>query len=63
MKRQLVLKEVIFKKKRLFKDELNQIIFSLDLSKYNKIGNKQFRTAQRLIIILYFRINIFLREF
>lgn len=65
MTRQLVLKEVVSKKKRLFKDELNEIILSLDLPKYNNItGNKQFTTAQKLgVVILYFRSKISLREF
>lgn len=65
MSRQLVLKEIVSKKKRLFKDELNEIILSLDLPKYNnKTGNKQFTTAQKLsVVILYFRSKLSLREF
>ncbi len=65
MARQLVLKEIILKKKRSFKEELNEIILSLDLPKYpNKMGNMQFTTAQRLsLVILYFRSKLSLREF
>lgn len=65
MTRQLVLKEVIPKKKRTFKEELNEIILSLDLPKYdNKTGNKQFTVAQKLsVVILYFRSKLSLREF
>ena len=65
MERQLVLKEIVSKKKRLFKDELNEVILSLNLPKYNnKTGNKQFTTAQKLsVVILYFRSKLSLREF
>ena len=65
MSRQLVLKEIIPKKKRTFKDELNEIILSLNLPKYsNKTGNKQFTDAQKLSsVILYFRSKLSLREF
>jgi len=65
MTRQLVLKEAIPKKKRTFKEELNEIILSLDLPKYdNKTGNKQFTVAQKLsVVILYFRSKLSLREF
>ena len=65
MERQLVLKEIIPRKKRLFKDELNDIILSLNLPKYsNKYGNKQFTVAQKLsIVILYFRSKLSLRDF
>ena len=65
MARQLVLREIIPKKKRTFKDELNEIILNLDLPKYpNKMGNRQFTTAQRLsAVILYFRSKLSLREF
>lgn len=65
MVRQLVLNEIIPKKKRSFKEELNEIILSLDLPKYsNKMGNKQFTDAQKLsCVILYFRSKLSLREF
>ncbi len=40
-----------------FRQELNKISLSLNLPKYsNKMGNKQFTTAQKLsVVILYFR--------
>lgn len=65
MERQLVLKEIISKKKLTFEDELNEIILSLNLPKYNnKTGNKQFTTTQKLsCVILYFRSKLGLREF
>ena len=65
MSRQLVLKEIISKKKRTFKEELFEILLSLNLPKYpNKHGNKQFTTFQRLgLVILYFRSKLSLREF
>ncbi|MCA9487077.1 MAG: hypothetical protein KC548_05470, partial [Nanoarchaeota archaeon] len=65
MIRQLVLKEIIPKKPRTFRDELNEIILSLDLPKYpNKKGNKQFTTAQRVsVVILYIRSQKSLRDF
>jgi hypothetical protein len=65
MTRQLILKEIIPKKKRTFKEELNEIILSLDLPKYdNNTGNKQFTVAQKLsCVILYFRSKLSLREF
>jgi len=65
MARQLVLKEIIPKKKRSFKEELNELILSLDLPKYsNKKGNKQFTDVQKLsCVILYFRSKLSLREF
>lgn len=65
MVRQLVLKEIIPKKKHSFKEELNDLILSLDLPKYsNKKGNKQFTDAQKLsCVILYFRSKLSLREF
>jgi len=65
MDRQLILKEIIPKKKRSFKKELNELILSLNLPKYsNKMGNKQFTEAQKLsTVILYFRSNKSLRVF
>ena len=65
MERQLVLKEIISKNKLTFEDELNEIILSLNLPKYNnKTGNKQFTTSQKLsCVILYFRSKLGLREF
>lgn len=65
MERQLVLHEIVPKKSREFKDELNDIILSLDLPKYaNKTGNKQFTQNQKLsCVILYFKSKLSLREF
>ncbi len=65
MERQLVLREVIKKKPREFKDELNDIILGLDLPKYsNKTGNKQFTQSQKLsCVIIYFKSKFSLREF
>lgn len=65
MERQLVLKEIASKKKRTFKEELFEILLSLNLPEYpNKHGNKQFTTFQRLgLVILYFRSKLSLREF
>ena len=65
MERQLVLKEIVSKKKRTFKEELFEILLSLNLPEYpNKYGNKQFTTFQRLgLVILYFRSKLSLREF
>lgn len=65
MERQLVLREVVKAKPREFKDELNEIILSLNLPKYsNKTGNKQFTQAQKLsCVILYFKSKLPLREF
>ncbi len=56
MVRKLVQKQIIAHKNS-FRQELNKIILSLDLPKYpNKMGNKQFTTAQRLsAVLLYFR--------
>ena len=65
MERQLVLKEIVSKKKQTFKEELFEILLSLNLPEYpNKHGNKQFTTFQRLgLVILYFRSKLSLREF
>jgi hypothetical protein len=65
MERQLVLREVVNKKPLEFKDEINEIILSLNLPKYsNKTGNKQFTENQKLTcVILYFRSKLSLREF
>ncbi len=65
MTRQLVLKEIITNKKRKFKDELFEILLSLNLPEYlNKYGNKQFTAFQKLsLVILYFRSKQSLREF
>lgn len=65
MERQLVLREVVKKQPREFKDEINDIVLSLDLPKYsNKTGNKQFTENQKLTcVILYFRSKFSLREF
>lgn len=65
MERQLTLKEFIPQKKRTFKDELFEILLSLNLPEYpNKYGNKQFTTFQKLaLVILYFRYKLSLREF
>ena len=65
MERQLVLREVVKPKPREFKDEINEIILSLNLPKYsNKTGNKQFTQAQKLTcVIVYFKSKLSLREF
>ena len=65
MSRQLVLREYIPDKKRTFKDELNELVLSLDLPKYaNKTGNHQFTENQKLsCVILYFRSKKSLRQF
>ncbi len=65
MTRQLVLKEIITNKKRKFKDELFEILLSLNLPEcLNKYGNKQFTAFQKLsLVILYFRSKQSLREF
>jgi len=65
MERQLILKEIIPKKKREFKEELFEILLSLNLPEFlNKHGNKQFTTFQKLgLVILYFRSKLPLREF
>jgi len=52
MTRQLVLKEIIPNKKRKFKDELFEILLSLNLPEYlNKYGNKQFTAFQKLNLV------------
>lgn len=65
MSRQLVLREFIPKKERTFKDELNELVLSLDLPKYrNKTGKHQFTENQKLsCVILYFRSKKSLRDF
>lgn len=65
MERQLVLREVIKKKPREFKDELNDLILRLNLPMYsNKTGNKQFTQSQKLTcVILYFFSQKSLRDF
>ena len=65
MERQLVLREVVKKKPREFKDELNDMILSLNLPKYsNRTGNKQFTQAQKLTcVVLYFFSKKSLRDF
>lgn len=64
MKPQLVQKQIIPMEKS-FRQELNELILSLDLSEYsNKIGRKCFTIAQKLsVVILYFRSNKSLRVF
>ncbi len=64
MNRQLVQKQIIPREKS-FRQELNELILSLDLSEFsNKKGRKSFTTAQKLsTIILYFRSNKSLRVF
>lgn len=64
MERKLVQKQII-PHKNSFRQELNDIILSLDLPKYpNWRGNKQFTTAQRLsCVILYIRSEKSLRDF
>ena len=64
MIRQLVQKQII-PHENSFRQELNNIILSLDLPKYpNWRGNKQFRTSQRLsVVILYIRSGKSLRDF
>jgi len=56
MIRKLVQKQLI-PHENSFRQELNKLILSLDLPRYNnKTGNKQFTTAQKLsAVILYFR--------
>ena len=65
MERQLVLREVVKKKPREFKDELNELILNLGLPKYsNKTGNKQFTQVQKLTcVIVYFHSGSPLRKF
>ena len=64
MERKLVQKQII-PHKNSFRQELNEIILSLDLPKYpNWRGNKQFTTTQRLsCVILYIRSGKSLRDF
>jgi hypothetical protein len=64
MIRKLVQKQII-PHKNSFRQELNEIILSLDLPKYpNWRGNKQFTTSQRLsVVILHMRSQKSLRDF
>lgn len=64
MERKLVQKQII-PHKNSFRQELNNIILSLDLPKYsNWRGNKQFTDAQKLsVVILYIRSGKSLRDF
>ncbi len=56
MTRQLVLKEIIPNKKRKFKDELFEILFSLNLPEYlNKYGNKQ-------LLVLFINLHIIKKD-
>lgn len=64
MKKQLVQKQLIIPKKS-FKQELDKLLLSVNLPKYNnRKGNKQFTTKQKLaVVILYFRSQKSLRQF